>query len=87
LTEVWCEAEDDVVLVYLIKKEEWFEFVQVKGNDLKQAWRVPKLCDREPPRSGGGPGKCIVEKSLAHDRAKEKCRFRVVTRWNPDGVL
>lgn len=38
-------------------------------------------------QSGKGPGRCIVEKSLAHDRGDEKCRFRVITRWNPNSVL
>lgn len=85
--EVWCEAEDDIVLVWLDGGQELFEFVQVKGNDLGQAWTVAELCRREAVKSGGGPGRCIVEKSLAHDRADEKCRFRVVSRWNPDCVL
>lgn len=84
--EVWCEAEDDIVLVWVIGGEEWFEFVQVKGTDLGQAWTVDKLCKREPGRNGS-TGRCIAEKSLAHDRADEKCRFRVVTRWNPDPTL
>src|SRR4051794_18443035 len=35
--EVWCEAEDDIVQVWLNEQEEWFEFVQVKSNDLGQA--------------------------------------------------
>lgn len=85
--EVWCEAEDDIVQVWLVGTEEWFEFVQVKGNDLGQAWTVPKLCEREAAKDGNGPGRCIAEKSLAHDRADEKCRFRVVTRWKPDDTL
>lgn len=85
--EVWCEAEDDIVLVCLDGGSELFEFVQVKGNDLGQAWTVAELCRREAAKAGGGPGRCIVEKSLAHDRADEKCRFRVVSRWNPDGAL
>jgi hypothetical protein len=36
--EVWCEAEDDIVLVWLIQGEEWFDFVQVKSNELDQLW-------------------------------------------------
>ena len=52
--EVWCEAEDDIVQVWLTDTEEWFEFVQVKGNDLGQAWTVSKLCDRESARGGQG---------------------------------
>lgn len=97
--EVWCEAEDDIVQVWVVAGEEWYEFVQVKGNDLGQAWSVAELCKRDPAKPAvpavgttpakpaKGPGKCIAERSLAHDRADEKCRFRVVTRWKPDGVL
>ncbi len=85
--EVWCEAEDDIVQVWLVGTVEWFEFVQVKGNELGQAWTVPKLCEREAIKDGKGPGRCIAEKSLAHDRGDEKCRFRVVTRWKPDDTL
>lgn len=51
LLEVWCEAEDDIVLVWLINNVEWFEFVQVKGNDLGQAWTVAKLCEWETPKA------------------------------------
>lgn len=74
--EVWCEAEDDIVLVWVEEAEECFEFVQVKGNDIRQAWTVAKLGELE-----------IVKKSLAHDRGCEKCRFRLVTRWKPDNTL
>src|SRR5687768_9776176 len=49
-TEVWCEAEDDIVLVWMIQCEEWFEFVQVKSNELDQLWTVAKLCEKEPGR-------------------------------------
>ncbi len=86
-TEVWCEAEDDIVLVFVIRGVEWYEFVQVKGTDLGQAWTVAKLCEPGPSRNGSGPGRCILEKSLAHDRADDNCRFRVVTCWQPDDVL
>ena len=86
-TEVWCEAEDDIVLVWHIQGVEWFEFVQVKSTDLGQAWTVAKLCEPGPSRNGTGSGKCILEKSLAHDRGQEQCRFRVVTCWQPDATL
>ncbi len=86
-TEVWCEAEDDIVLVWHIQSVEWFEFVQVKSSDLGQAWTVAELCRPGPSRNGTGPGKCILEKSLAHDRGQEPCRFRVVTCWQPDTIL
>lgn len=88
--EVWCEAEDDIVFVWSDGTAEWFEFVQVKSTDLRQAWTVPKLCDRDSTRDASGKNtlrRSIVEKSLSHDRALEPCRFRLVTCWEPDSVL
>ena len=74
--EVWCEAEDDIVQVWYVGDDECFEFVQVKGNELGQAWTMAKLGELE-----------ILRKSLAHDRASERCRFRLVTRWKPEDTL
>jgi Cap4 dsDNA endonuclease len=74
--EIWCEAEDDIVQVWGEDADECFEFVQVKGNELGQAWTVAKLGELE-----------IAKKSLDHDRAREKCRFRLVTRWKPEDTL
>lgn len=86
-SEVCCEAEDDIVLVWLIQGEEWFEFVQVKSNELDQLWTVAKLCEKEAAKDDKGPGACIVEKSLAHDRGDGKCRFRFVTCREPHSDL
>ncbi|MFO0802644.1 MAG: dsDNA nuclease domain-containing protein [Gemmataceae bacterium] len=82
-SEVWCEAEDDIVLVWVIQGVEWFEFVQVKSDELKQLWSLAKLWEREAAKDGKGPGACIIEKSLAHDRGDGNCRFRVVTCREP----
>ncbi|WP_437796417.1 dsDNA nuclease domain-containing protein [Sorangium sp. So ce693] len=86
-SEVWCEAEDDIVLVWSVGGAEEFEFVQVKAHNLGQAWTVAKLCAREPAKDGKAKKASIVEKSLAHDRGKEACRFRLVTTWAPEAVL
>ncbi|MCW5200913.1 DUF4297 domain-containing protein, partial [Desulfobulbus sp. F4] len=85
--EVWCEAEDDIVLVWLIQGEEWFEFVQVKSNELDQLWSVTKLCEKESTKDGKKAGTSIIEKSLAHDRGDGNCRFRFVTRREPNAEL
>lgn len=84
--EVWCEAEDDLVLVWLVDGKEEFEFVQVKGTDIEQAWTVSILCRAETGKDGKKKPS-IVQKSLAHDRGLESCRFRLVTRWQPDKFL
>jgi hypothetical protein len=86
LAEVWCEAEDDIVLVWIKQGEEWFEFVQVKSDELDQLWSINELCKTKAGRDGT-PGKCIVEKSLAHDRGDGKCLFRIVTCREPNSEL
>ncbi len=84
---MWCEAEDDIVLVWQIQGEEWFEFVQVKSNEFDQLWSIAKLCEKEPEKDGKKAGVSIVEKSLAHDRGNGRCRFRFVTRREPNAEL
>ncbi len=83
LCEVWCEAEDDIVLVWQIQGKEWFEFVQVKSNEFDQLWSVAKLCEKDGKKAGSS----IIEKSLAHDRGNGHCRFRFVTRREPHTEL
>jgi hypothetical protein len=87
VSEVWCEAEDDIVLVWTVGDDEQFDFVQVKGEDLGRAWTVAKLCERDLSKTGPRTGTSIPERSLAHDRGLEKCHFRVITRWKPDSLL
>lgn len=86
-SEVWCEAEDDIVLIWIVQGIEHYEFIQAKSTNLGQAWTVDKLCRHEPASDGKGVGKSIVEKSLAHDRGLEPCRFRLVTTWEPHTLL
>jgi hypothetical protein len=74
LAAVWCEAEDDVVLIWLHGGSVQVEFIQVKGGE-PQPWTIAALTSR----SGGKVGTSIVEHSLAHDRCREECRFRIVT--------
>jgi len=85
-SEVWCEAEDDIVVVWSVQGGEEFEFVQVKGSNIGQAWTVAKLCAAEPGKDGKKK-RSIIEKSLSHDRGRESCRFCLVTQWSPDTVL
>ena len=74
LTEVWCETEDDVTLLWEIDGATLVEFVQVKATEPDQLWTVALLCN--------GGEKSIVAKSIAHDRCAEPCCFRLVTRQN-----
>jgi len=78
LQQVWCEAQDDITLLWR-SSPEWVEFVQVKSNELDQLWSVAELCKKEKPKNGDGQGTSIVERSLAYDRCTEICRFRLVT--------
>jgi hypothetical protein len=73
LREVWCEAEDDITLLWVGTDGDHVELVQVKSDRLDQLWSTALLCE-------GGSKDSIVAKSLAHDRCLEPCTFRVVTR-------
>jgi hypothetical protein len=77
LMEVWCETLDDITLIFHLTDGVCVEFVQVKGTELDQLWTVAKVCERE--KKENGVSKCILEKSLAQDRCRERCRFRMVT--------
>ncbi|KDP95406.1 hypothetical protein ER13_02185 [Brevundimonas sp. EAKA] len=72
LREIWCEAEDDVTLIWLGSDGEWVELVQVKSDKHPQLWSVALICEGHPAS--------IAAKSLAHDRCAEPCRFRLVTQ-------
>jgi hypothetical protein len=81
IKEIWCETHDDITLLFETNstKDLRVEFIQVKGHELDQLWSVAKITARESAGDGKAPGKCIVEKSLANDRCREPCCFRIVT--------
>jgi hypothetical protein len=79
LLEVWCETHDDITLIWAHSSGQEVEFVQVKSNELDQLWSISKLCDREKKEKALQDGTSIYERSLANDRCKEPCRFRLVT--------
>jgi hypothetical protein len=79
LCEVWCESLDDITLVRQIGEQEEFEFVQAKSNNLGHLWSVAELCKRDKKTKIPVIGSSILEKSLAYDRGKEPCYFRIVT--------
>lgn len=72
LEEVWCEALDDITLLWRLKGNVVVEFVQVKAADLSQMWSVALICE--------GEKKSLIAKSLAQHRCSEPCIFRIVTR-------
>lgn len=80
LSQVWCERQDDITLIWNYDSGEEVEFVQVKNNQFDQLWTIAKLCDREKTSANqAGVGQSILEKSLAQDRCIEPCCFRIVT--------
>jgi len=80
LAQVWCESQDDITLIWHDGTAESVEFVQVKGSEPEQLWSVSMLCQREPKaRKADGVGTSILERSLAYDRCREPCCFRIVT--------
>lgn len=76
LSEVWCEAEDDVTLIWQNADGISVEFVQIKSNDLAHMWSSAQLVSSE-----------LLEKSLAHDRCSEPCKFRVVSKTEVNSEL
>jgi hypothetical protein len=75
LSEVWCETQDDVTLIWEREEGQVVEFVQVKSAELGHLWSVAELCRRENGRAGTS----LLERSLAYDRAEERATFRIVT--------
>lgn len=73
LSEVWCETEDDVTLLWALSTSTLVEYVQIKSDSPTQLWSIALLCS-------GGAVSSIVAKSLKHDRCSEDCCFRVLTR-------
>ena len=90
LAAVWCEAEDDITLIWDRDVGESVEFVQVKQNELEQLWTAALICSRDGAATtetfGETRPNSLMEKSLSHDRFREPCTFRVVTSWqlHPD---
>jgi hypothetical protein len=95
LEEVWCESLDDITLIWRTKTEQQAEFLQVKSNELGTLWTVALLCKRDKgaekasgkTRGEEKVGSSILERSLAHDRCMEPCRFRMVTCWEVNADL
>ena len=75
LSEVWCETQDDITLLWHLKGGLLVEFVQAKSTALDHLWSVSELCARKDRKEGTS----ILEKSLAYDRCAEKVVFRIVT--------
>lgn len=82
LSEVWCESQDDVTLLWARESGEEVEFVQVKASELDQLWTAALICKHD-----GSAGRSLVEKSLANDRCNEPTSFRLITRWQVKAEL
>lgn len=83
LKSVWFETYDDITLIWDEANSDFVEFIQVKSNKPDQLWSIALLCEREKSRKNPqGIGTSILEKSLAHDRCIEKCKFRLITSEN-----
>ncbi len=87
LAAVWCDAEDDITLIWQATVGEHVEFVQVKRNELNQLWSVAKLCEGEgatPERgdamgsgrssSGAGIDRTLAPRSIVEKSlARDRC--------------
>ena len=54
LSQVWCETQDDVTLVWVNNSGEEVEFVQVKSNEFDQLWSIAKLLEKEKEKAKEG---------------------------------
>ncbi len=81
IKEVWCETHDDITVLFEVDSTKGLkvEFIQVKSDEFDQLWSVAKITARESKGTGKATAKSIVEKSLANDRCKEPCCFRIIT--------
>lgn len=75
LSEVWCETQDDITLIWTRRAGIQIEFIQVKGSETDQLWSPAMLCAKEDKAIA----KSILEKSLSNDRCLEPVAFRIVT--------
>jgi hypothetical protein len=78
LKEVWCEAHDDLTVIWDRTSGEEVEFVQVKGEEPNQLWSVALLCQPDG-KSKAKSGTSILERSLGQHKCTEPCWFRLVT--------
>jgi hypothetical protein len=83
LKEIWCEAHDDIVIIWATSTGEEVEFTQVKSNELEQLWSIAKLCEQDDSKSGTS----IIERSLGQHKCSEPCKFRIITARPVDGDL
>ncbi len=47
LSQVWCETQDDVTLLWVNGAGEEVEFVQVNAHEFNQLWTIAKLLEKE----------------------------------------
>lgn len=83
LSEVWCETQDDTTLIWIKQAQVHVEYAQSKNTNPDQLWSTALLCDR----ASKGVGHSILEKSLAYDRCRETCKFRLVTSCDVGSAL
>ena len=76
LSQVWCETQDDVTLLWLNGGGEEIEFVQVKAHEFDQLWSIAKLLEKEkvveaPAESDAVASEKTAAESTAADDDKE----------------
>jgi hypothetical protein len=84
LSQVWCETQDDVTLLWVNASGEEVEFVQVKSNEFDQLWSIAKLLEKEKAKEADesdgaddndeadGNGKALDEPVGAKPKKKSK---------------
>src|SRR5476649_803879 len=82
LKAVRCEVTDDIDLIY----NDYIEFVQVKGTEVKGKWGVA-LLTKKIKKTPVSEGESILQKSLSLDRYDAKSRFRIITKYETNSQL
>lgn len=77
LSDVRCETQDDIVLLWSFPDGEIAEYVQVKSGNTDKLWSIADVCAR---KHKDAVGTSLYERSLSRDCHKEESRFRIVTR-------
>lgn len=70
LAAVWCEAEDDITLIWRRGDADEVEYVQVKRSELNQLWTAARLCEPTAARPTSPDGGSPPQAPNAHARNK-----------------
>ena len=93
VTLIWATASGDIAEFVQVKSNELtglWSVAKLCEREVKSADAAESPTKSGEKRAGRRVktvGTSILERSLANDRCKEQCRFRIVTSWPVDGDI